>query len=159
MGNGDIKLKIGKNKHNNFVMQLNRRSFLKIAGAAGVGSMLTGKLTGSELPTQQQPPAKQLKSIYLKAYKKHPQRFNMCGYAAPKIDTVRVMAICDELPVDMDVYDAASWSVIGPLSEWSVSNRSTPIDIPVFTNGAWELNQPHDISLQQGDTTNVRYRN
>lgn len=62
MGNGDIKLKIGKNKHNNFVMQLNRRNFLKIAGAAGVGSMLTGKLTGSELPHQQQPPAKQLKS-------------------------------------------------------------------------------------------------
>ena len=159
MGNGDIKLKIGKNKHNNFVMQLNRRSFLKIAGSAGVGSMLTGKLTGSEMPSIQQPSAKQLKSIYLQAYKKHPQRFNMCGYAAPKIDTVRVMAICDELPVDMDVYDAASWSVIGPLSEWSVSNRSTPIDIPVFTNGAWELNQPHDISLQQGDTTNVRYRN
>ena len=52
-------------------MQLNRRSFLKIAGAAGVGSMLTGKLTGSELPPQQQPPAKQLKSIYLEAYKKH----------------------------------------------------------------------------------------
>ncbi|MGJ7027584.1 twin-arginine translocation signal domain-containing protein, partial [Petrimonas sulfuriphila] len=48
-------------------MQLNRRSFLKIAGAAGVGSMLTGKLTGSELPPQQQPPAKQLKSIYLEA--------------------------------------------------------------------------------------------
>ncbi|MGJ7027154.1 twin-arginine translocation signal domain-containing protein, partial [Petrimonas sulfuriphila] len=74
-------------------MQLNRRSFLKIAGAAGVGSMLTGKLTGSELPPQQQPPAKQLKSIYLEAYKKHPQRFNMCGYAAPKIDTVRVAFI------------------------------------------------------------------
>ena len=60
------------------------------------------------------------------------------------------------LPMDMDVYDAASWSVIGPLSEWSVANRSAPIDIPDFTNGAWKGNKPHDISLQQGGNTKVR---
>lgn len=60
------------------------------------------------------------------------------------------------LPVDMDVYDAAAWSVIGPLSEWSIANRSMPIDIPDFTNGAWSKNQPHDISLKQGGTTDVR---
>lgn len=59
------------------------------------------------------------------------------------------------LPVDMDVYDAASWSVIGPLSEWSVANRSAPIDIPDFTNGSWKTNQPHDISLTNGGTTGV----
>jgi hypothetical protein len=28
------------------------------------------------------------------------------------------------LPLDQDVYDGAAWSVIGPLSEWSVANRS-----------------------------------
>ena len=60
------------------------------------------------------------------------------------------------LPVDMDVYDAASWSVIGPLSEWSVANRSAPIDIPDFTNGSWKNNIPHDISLQHGGNTKVR---
>src|SRR5690606_14012072 len=27
------------------------------------------------------------------------------------------------LPLDMDVYDAALWSVVFPLSEWSVNNR------------------------------------
>lgn len=59
------------------------------------------------------------------------------------------------LPVDMDVYDAASWSVISPLSEWSVANRSTPIDIPDFTNGAWGKNQPIDASLEKGGTTDV----
>lgn len=59
------------------------------------------------------------------------------------------------LPVDMDVYDAALWSVIGPLSEWSVANRSAPIDIPDFTNGAWKANQPVDISLEKGGTTTV----
>ena len=59
------------------------------------------------------------------------------------------------LPVDMDVYDAASWSVIGPLSEWSVVNRSMPIDIPDFTNGSWRTNKPHDISLEDGGNTGV----
>ena len=60
------------------------------------------------------------------------------------------------LPVDMDVYDAAAWSVIGPLSEWSVANRSTPIDIPDFTSGEWKNNKPHDISLKNGGTTGVQ---
>ncbi len=62
------------------------------------------------------------------------------------------------LPVDMDVYDAALWSVIGPLSEWSVANRSAAIDIPDFTNGAWKDNTPVDISLEKGGTTTVNLR-
>jgi len=37
------------------------------------------------------------------------------------------------LPLDQDVYDAALWSVIKPLSEWSVANRSASIDVPDFT--------------------------
>ncbi|RQP16881.1 Gfo/Idh/MocA family oxidoreductase [Parapedobacter defluvii] len=59
------------------------------------------------------------------------------------------------LPVDMDVYDAATWSVISPLSEWSTANRSAPIDIPDFTNGAWKTNQPVDLSLEKGANTDV----
>ncbi|WP_085535003.1 Gfo/Idh/MocA family oxidoreductase [Massilibacteroides vaginae] len=59
------------------------------------------------------------------------------------------------LPMDMDVYDAASWSVIGPLSEWSVANRSAAIDIPDFTCGSWKTNIPHDIELHTGNTTGV----
>ncbi len=59
------------------------------------------------------------------------------------------------LPVDMDVYDAASWSVIGPLSEWSVANGSLPIEIPDFTNGNWKDNNTHDIDLVSGGTTQV----
>ncbi|WP_343699872.1 Gfo/Idh/MocA family oxidoreductase [Chitinophaga sp.] len=60
------------------------------------------------------------------------------------------------LPVDMDVYDAALWSAIGPLSEWSVANRSNSINVPDFTAGAWQNNQPVDLSLQQGGTTGVK---
>ncbi|HMR19095.1 MAG TPA: Gfo/Idh/MocA family oxidoreductase [Sphingobacterium sp.] len=59
------------------------------------------------------------------------------------------------LPVDMDVYDAASWSVISPLSEWSVANGSKPIEIPDFTMGRWSQNAVHDIQLEKGGNTRV----
>ncbi len=60
------------------------------------------------------------------------------------------------IPLDQDVYDAALWSVIAPLSEWSVANRSNSIDVPDFTNGAWKTNKPVDITLSQGGTTGVK---
>lgn len=55
------------------------------------------------------------------------------------------------LPLDQDVYDAAAWSSIIPLSEWSVNNRSGAIEIPDFTAGAWKTNLPNmDIELKNG---------
>lgn len=60
------------------------------------------------------------------------------------------------LPLDQDVYDAALWSAIGPLSEWSVSHRSNSIDVPDFTRGAWKANKPIDISMKTGGTTGVK---
>jgi len=59
------------------------------------------------------------------------------------------------LPMDMDVYDAAAWSVIGPLSEWSVANGSQSIAIPDFTMGRWKENKLHEIHLESGGNTNV----
>ncbi len=60
------------------------------------------------------------------------------------------------LPLDQDVYDAALWSCISPLSEWSVANRSNSIDVPDFTGGSWKTNQPVPITLEGGGTTKVR---
>lgn len=48
-------------------------------------------------------------------------------------------------PLDQDVYDGAAWSVIGPLSEWSVANRSQSIDVPDFTRGKWKTMRPLGI--------------
>jgi predicted dehydrogenase len=39
---------------------------------------------------------------------------------------------------DMDVYDAASWSAPGPLSELSVAHGSAPVSVPDFTRGRWK---------------------
>ena len=60
------------------------------------------------------------------------------------------------LPVDMDVYDAAAWSAVAPLSERSVAKKSSSIDIPDFTSNSWKTNKPVDISLSQGANTKVK---
>lgn len=60
------------------------------------------------------------------------------------------------LPLDQDVYDAASWSCVFPLSGASVANKSKSIDVPDFTRGTWKNNKPHDMTLNGGGTTGVR---
>ena len=42
------------------------------------------------------------------------------------------------LPPDMDVYDAAAWSVPGPLSDASVAQGGAPVLFPDFTRGRWQ---------------------
>ena len=59
------------------------------------------------------------------------------------------------LPLDQDVYDAALWSAITPLSVDSVINRAQSMDVPDFTRGAWKNNKPVDVTLKGGGTTNV----
>jgi predicted dehydrogenase len=60
------------------------------------------------------------------------------------------------LPLDQDVYDAAAWSSVFPLSGASVAKRSKTIDVPDFTRGAWKTNKPHDMTLDGGGNTGVR---
>jgi hypothetical protein len=60
------------------------------------------------------------------------------------------------LPLDQNVYDAALWSAIAPLSEWSVANRSNSIDVPDFTCGSYKTNEPVDITLSKGGNTQFR---
>lgn len=59
------------------------------------------------------------------------------------------------LPLDQDVYDAALWSSITPLSVASVKNRAQSVNVPDFTRGAWKSNAPVDVSLKGGGTTKV----
>ena len=69
-------------------MKTNRRKFFQIAGAAGAGVMAGGLNSCSQpkVPEQEQP----LAFVKQAVEKSHPQQFNMCGYAAPKLDKVRI---------------------------------------------------------------------
>ncbi len=59
------------------------------------------------------------------------------------------------LPLDQDVYDGVSWSSIFPLSGKSIAKRSSSVDIPDFTRGAWKTNAPVELTLKGGGTTGV----
>jgi predicted dehydrogenase len=59
------------------------------------------------------------------------------------------------LALDMDVYDAATWCSITPLSIWSVANRSNSVDVPDFTGGSWKVNKPVDLTLRGGGDTGI----
>ncbi len=48
-----------------------------------------------------------------------------------------VQCMREGLAPDFDVYDAATWSAPGPLSEASVAQGSAPMPFPDFTRGAW----------------------
>ena len=46
------------------------------------------------------------------------------------------------LPLDQNVYDAAAWSAVTPLSEASNADRGNSKDFPDFTRGAWQTGTP-----------------
>jgi predicted dehydrogenase len=70
-------------------MTTNRRNFLKTATLAGAGAMAGGLISGC---TSKQTETK-LAVILESVKKSHTQKFNMSGYAAPAIPTVRIGVI------------------------------------------------------------------
>ncbi len=58
------------------------------------------------------------------------------------IDRAFVESVKREAPPVLDVYDAASWRVITPLSEASIRQGGAPQEIPDFTEGKWMARKP-----------------
>ena len=56
-----------------------------------------------------------------------------------------VYCLQNGLPLDMDVYDLASWSCLCEVTERSQARRGAPEDIPDFTRGAWQTMKPLGI--------------
>ena len=65
------------------------------------------------------------------------------------MDFVQIYRLIDclnrGLPLDMDVYDGADWSVVTPLSKISVELGNVPVKFPDFTRGKWQGARPHGI--------------
>jgi predicted dehydrogenase len=59
-----------------------------------------------------------------------------------------LQCVREGLPPDMDVYDAAAWSAVAPLSVSSVSRGSEPIEFPDFTRGKWKQRTASAIATQ-----------
>jgi hypothetical protein len=57
-------------------------------------------------------------------------------------DSRLIRALRAGVAPDFDVYDAATWSAVTPLSEGSVADRGRPADFPDFTRGKWKTSPP-----------------
>lgn len=53
-------------------------------------------------------------------------------------------AVLEKKSMPIDVYDAAAWMVITPLSERSI-RTGAGVPIPDFTHGAWETRKGEDV--------------
>jgi hypothetical protein len=74
-------------------------------------------------------------------------------YRTSPVDWKLIDSLRNGLPVDMDVYQAATSSAVTALSVWSVKNRAF-VDVPDFTGGSWETNKRTlDIQLERGGGT------
>lgn len=71
-------------------------------------------------------------------YGEEARRRNLPNEMNYVMDCRLIYCLRNGLPLDMDVYDAAAWSCITELSEQSVLNGSSPVEIPDFTKGAWK---------------------
>ena len=63
------------------------------------------------------------------------------------------------LPLDMDVYDLASWCAVCELSEKSARNRSKALDFPDFTRGAWKKKCNCNLMDAKMDASEFDFRN
>ena len=82
-------------------MKTNRRNFIKAAGMAGTGVVAGGIASCAQKGTS----AKEIKpTIWDISEDKGAQVFNMSGYAAPKLDVVRVGYIGTVSYTHLDVY-------------------------------------------------------
>jgi hypothetical protein len=86
---------------------------------------------------------------YLEAYdhplwKRYEEQATGSGHGGMDFFVIHefVEAIKRKAPVPLDVYDAAAWSVITPLSELSIAAGGAPQFFPDFTRGQWMNRKP-----------------
>ena len=60
-----------------------------------------------------------------------------------------IEALVEQRVTDFDVYDSVTSSVISPLSEMSVANRSEPVEFPDFTRGRWQERLPVEVAYER----------
>ncbi len=56
-----------------------------------------------------------------------------------------IRCLNEGVALDLNVYDGALWSMVGALSESSVDNGSTRVDIPDLTAGRWRERVAHPV--------------
>lgn len=76
-------------------------------------------------------------------WKRHAKTAEDAGHGGIDFFVIRafIESVKNKTQPPIDVYDAAVWSAISPLSEKSIAQGSKPIEIPDFTRGKWKTNK------------------
>ncbi|MDZ7897493.1 MAG: Gfo/Idh/MocA family oxidoreductase [Arcicella sp.] len=76
-------------------------------------------------------------------WKNHAQSAENAGHGGIDYFVLRafIESIKRKVAPPIDVYDAAVWSAISPLSEQSIAKNSASVEIPDFTRGKWKTNK------------------
>lgn len=76
-------------------------------------------------------------------WKRHAKAAEEAGHGGIDFFVIRafIESVKNKTQPPIDVYDAAVWSAISPLSEKSIAQGSKPVEIPDFTRGKWKTNK------------------
>ena len=91
--------------------------------------------------------AEQFSEYLPKIWKDMDKQKTHCGHGGMDYLMLRELfrAVQEGRPMPIDIYDAAAWMVITPLSEQSIARQGAAVEIPDFTNGAWRTRKNTDI--------------
>ncbi len=91
--------------------------------------------------------AEQFSEYLPKIWKDMDKKKTHCGHGGMDYLMLREFfrAVQEGRPMPIDIYDAAAWMVITPLSEQSIARQGAAVEIPDFTNGAWRTRKNTDI--------------
>jgi len=98
----------------------------------------------SPKPHQWEPAEPYLKKYDHPLWKKFGAEAEGAGHGGMDYFVIRdfILAIKTRTAPPLDVYDAAAWSAISPLSEESIRKNSASVPIPDFTRGKWKTRKP-----------------
>ena len=91
--------------------------------------------------------AEQFSEYLPKIWKDMDKQKTHCGHGGMDYLMLRELfrAVQEGRPMPIDIYDAAAWMVITPLSEQSIARQGAAVEIPDFTDGAWRTRKNTDI--------------
>lgn len=91
--------------------------------------------------------AEQFSEHLPKIWKDMDKQKTHCGHGGMDYLMLREFfrAVQEGRPMPIDIYDAAAWMVITPLSEQSIARQGAAVEIPDFTDGAWRTRKNTDI--------------
>jgi hypothetical protein len=77
-------------------------------------------------------------------WKKYEQAAEGAGHGGMDFFVINsfIESIKNKQPTPLDVYDAATWSAITPLSEMSIALGNETVEFPDFTGGQWMYRKP-----------------